>query len=61
MKFMLFLLPSIPATLEERRALRPIAAHSDRWQAMFEEVVELARFAEELGFERGGLPGTPPA
>ena len=56
MKFMLFLLPSIPATLEERQALRPIAAHSDRWQAMFEEVVELAQFAEELGFDAVAFP-----
>ena len=49
MKFMLFLLPSLPATLEERKTLRPIAHHSERWQAMFQEVVELARFARRPG------------
>ena len=27
MKFMYFFLPSIPATLEERKTLRPIAHH----------------------------------
>ncbi len=51
MKFMYFVLPTLPATLEERKKLRPIAMHPDRWQRMIEEVVELAQLAEEVGFD----------
>jgi alkanesulfonate monooxygenase SsuD/methylene tetrahydromethanopterin reductase-like flavin-dependent oxidoreductase (luciferase family) len=56
MKFILFLLPTIPATLTERKRLRPIASRTDRWQAMFEEVVELAQLAEEVGFDAVAFP-----
>jgi alkanesulfonate monooxygenase SsuD/methylene tetrahydromethanopterin reductase-like flavin-dependent oxidoreductase (luciferase family) len=56
MKFILFLLPTIPATLAERKRLRPIASHTDRWQAMFEEVVELVQLAEEIGFDAVAFP-----
>ena len=31
MKFMYFFLPTIPATMDERRALRPIAMQPERW------------------------------
>ena len=51
MKFMYFFLPTLPATLEERKQLRPIAMHPDRWQKMIEEVVEISQLAEEVGFE----------
>ncbi len=51
MKFMYFVLPTLPATLEERKKLRPIASHPDRWQRMIEEVTELAQLAEEVGFD----------
>lgn len=51
MKFMFFVLPTLPATLAERKAMRPIAMHPERWQAMIEEVVELAQLAEEVGFD----------
>ena len=51
MKFMFFVLPTLPATLAERKALRPIAMHQERWDAMIEEVVELAQLAEEVGFD----------
>ncbi|MET0885954.1 MAG: LLM class flavin-dependent oxidoreductase [Mycetocola sp.] len=51
MKFTMNLLPSIPATLEERRALRPIAARTDRFQMMLDQYVELAKMAEDLGFD----------
>ena len=37
------LLPALPATLEERERLRPIAHRTERWQRMFKEIVELAR------------------
>ncbi len=56
MKFILFLLPTIPAPLAERKKLRPIAHHTDRWQIMFEEVVELVRLAEEVGFDAVAFP-----
>ncbi|HVN90831.1 MAG TPA: LLM class flavin-dependent oxidoreductase [Candidatus Binataceae bacterium] len=51
MKFMYFVLPTLPATIEERKRLRPIASHPDRWQRMIEEVTELALLAEEVGFD----------
>jgi alkanesulfonate monooxygenase SsuD/methylene tetrahydromethanopterin reductase-like flavin-dependent oxidoreductase (luciferase family) len=44
------LLPALPATLEEREKLRPIAHRTERWQRMFKEIVELARIADDLGF-----------
>jgi alkanesulfonate monooxygenase SsuD/methylene tetrahydromethanopterin reductase-like flavin-dependent oxidoreductase (luciferase family) len=56
MKFMCFFLPTVPGTLEERRRLRPIAHHNDRIQRMIEEVTELSKMAEDLGFEMVGLP-----
>ena len=56
MKFMYFFLPTLPATLEERRQLRPIANHTDRWQRMISEVVEVAQKAEELGFDAVCFP-----
>ena len=56
MKFMFFFLPTLPATLEERRKLRPIANHTERWQKMISEVVEVAQMAEDLGFEGSASP-----
>lgn len=56
MKFILFLLPTIPATLAERKRLRPIASRTDRWQAMVEEVVELVQLAEDVGFDAVAFP-----
>jgi alkanesulfonate monooxygenase SsuD/methylene tetrahydromethanopterin reductase-like flavin-dependent oxidoreductase (luciferase family) len=56
MKFMFFFLPTIPATLEERRALRPIANRTDRWQQMIDEVVKISQQAEDLGFDAVGFP-----
>jgi alkanesulfonate monooxygenase SsuD/methylene tetrahydromethanopterin reductase-like flavin-dependent oxidoreductase (luciferase family) len=56
MKFMYFFLPTLPATLAERRALRPIASHPDRWQRMIDEVVELAQAAEDAGFDAVCFP-----
>jgi hypothetical protein len=32
MKFIYCFLPTLPATTEERRALRLIAHHAERWQ-----------------------------
>lgn len=56
MKFILFLLPTLPGSLTERKRLRPLASRTDRWQAMFEEVVELAQLAEEVGFDAIAFP-----
>src|SRR5271154_3790200 len=51
MKFMYFFLPSLPATMEERKRLRPIAHHPERWQRMINEVTEIAQLCEEVGFD----------
>lgn len=51
MKFQLFTLPTIPATLEERAAKRPIGRDNDAFQAMIAEVRELAVMADEAGFD----------
>jgi alkanesulfonate monooxygenase SsuD/methylene tetrahydromethanopterin reductase-like flavin-dependent oxidoreductase (luciferase family) len=51
MKFILSMMPTVPASLEQRAALRPIAQRSDRFQQMIQQVGELARIAEDLGFE----------
>ena len=56
MKFMYFFLPTLPATMEERRRLRPIANDPDRWQRMIEEVVEVSQLAEEVGFDAVCFP-----
>src|SRR5882724_7740988 len=56
MKFIYFPLPAIPATLDDRLRERPIAHSTERWQKMFDEVVELARMAEDLGFESVCFP-----
>jgi alkanesulfonate monooxygenase SsuD/methylene tetrahydromethanopterin reductase-like flavin-dependent oxidoreductase (luciferase family) len=53
---MYFFLPTLPATLEERRALRPIANHDERWQQMINEVVEVAQLAESVGFDAVCFP-----
>jgi alkanesulfonate monooxygenase SsuD/methylene tetrahydromethanopterin reductase-like flavin-dependent oxidoreductase (luciferase family) len=56
MKFMYFFLPTLPATLEERKRLRPIAMHPDRWQQMIDDVVEISQLAEDVGFEAVSYP-----
>src|SRR5258708_17135085 len=56
MKSMYFFLPTLPATMEERRSQRPIANQTERWQRMIEEVVELAQLAEDVGFDAVCFP-----
>ena len=56
MKFMYFFLPTLPATLEERKRLRPIAMHPERWQQMIDDVVEITQLAEDVGFEAVSYP-----
>jgi alkanesulfonate monooxygenase SsuD/methylene tetrahydromethanopterin reductase-like flavin-dependent oxidoreductase (luciferase family) len=51
MKFMLFVLPTVPATFEERRNLRPIGRNNERYQQMLEELRKLVVLAEQAGFD----------
>src|SRR3977135_1172068 len=51
MKFMLFVLPTVPATLEERQRLRPIGRNTERYQRMVDELRKLAVFADDAGFD----------
>jgi len=50
MKFMLHIVPTVPASPIERERLRPIAHRTDKIQQMLDEMVELAQLAEETGF-----------
>lgn len=54
MKFNVFMLPTIPGTMEERRQLRPIGRNTERWQEMLHEVRELAIVADDVGFDAVG-------
>ena len=56
MKFIYFPLPALPGTLEDRRRERPIGYRTERWQMMFDELVELARMCEDMGFEAFCFP-----
>lgn len=51
MKFMVFMLPTIPATYAEREQLRPIGRHVERTQQMIAQVREIAERADTLGFD----------
>ena len=50
MKFNLFVLPTVPATPEERERLRPIGRNNDRFQEMIRQMRELAVIADQMGF-----------
>jgi alkanesulfonate monooxygenase SsuD/methylene tetrahydromethanopterin reductase-like flavin-dependent oxidoreductase (luciferase family) len=51
MKFMLFVLPTVPGTLEDRENLRPIGRNTERYQAMLDELREIAQLADDAGFD----------
>ena len=51
MKFDLMVLPSIPATLEEREALRPIGRNNERYQEMISQIRKIAIMADEMGID----------
>jgi alkanesulfonate monooxygenase SsuD/methylene tetrahydromethanopterin reductase-like flavin-dependent oxidoreductase (luciferase family) len=51
MKFMLFVLPTVPGTLEDRKALRPIGRNTERYQRMLDELRKLAVLADDAGFD----------
>lgn len=55
MKFNLFMLPTIPASDEVRRAKRPIGRETEHYQEMLEQLRELTVLAEEVGFDSIGL------
>lgn len=48
MKSMYFFLPTLPATIEERRTLRPIANDPERWQRMIQEVDDVRRSIDAM-------------
>ncbi len=50
MKFMLQLVPTVPASPVERERLRPIAHRTEKIQQMLDEMVDLAQLVEDLGF-----------
>ena len=51
LKFIMNLTPTVPGSFDQRAALRPIAQRTDRFQAMLREATEIARVAEDLGFD----------
>ena len=51
MKFDLLILPSIPGTLEDRTALRPIGRNVERYQQMLQEMRDIAVLADEVGID----------
>jgi alkanesulfonate monooxygenase SsuD/methylene tetrahydromethanopterin reductase-like flavin-dependent oxidoreductase (luciferase family) len=51
MKFMLFVLPTVPGTLEDRKRFRPIGRNNERYQQMLEELRKLAVLADDAGFD----------
>ena len=51
MKFILHIGPVIPASTNEREELRPIFHRTDKVQLMLNEMIELARLAEDSGFD----------
>jgi hypothetical protein len=61
MKFMLFVLPTVPGTLDDRKRLRPIGRNNERYQQMLAELRQLAATADDAGFDvvrhnRASLP-----
>jgi alkanesulfonate monooxygenase SsuD/methylene tetrahydromethanopterin reductase-like flavin-dependent oxidoreductase (luciferase family) len=50
-KFQLFVLPTVPATMEERERLRPIGRNNERFQMMIDEVRTLCTIADDAGFD----------
>lgn len=55
MKFNLFMLPTMPASDERRREVRPIGRRTDHYQEMLFELRELTILAEDVGFDSLGL------
>ena len=55
MKFMMFVLPTVPGTLEERQHLRPIGRNNERYQQMLNERLDsLENFLERTKGDEDG-------
>src|SRR5260370_22144040 len=52
MKFMLFVLPTVPGTLDDRTRLRPIGRNNEPYQQMLDELRKLAGVADDPGLDR---------
>lgn len=50
MKVSVFAMPTVPATIEERRALKPIGRNTERYQMMLDELRGIAELADGLGY-----------
>ena len=48
---MQFMLPTIPATYEERERMRPIGRNVERTQLMLDQIREIAVYADDAGFD----------
>jgi alkanesulfonate monooxygenase SsuD/methylene tetrahydromethanopterin reductase-like flavin-dependent oxidoreductase (luciferase family) len=51
MKVSVFAMPTIPATIDERRRLRPIGRNTERYQMMLDELRTIAVLADDLGYD----------
>ncbi len=51
MNFMLFMLPTVPATYQERASMRPIGRNVERVQTMLDQVREITEYADRTGFD----------
>jgi alkanesulfonate monooxygenase SsuD/methylene tetrahydromethanopterin reductase-like flavin-dependent oxidoreductase (luciferase family) len=51
MKFMVFILPAVPATFAERERMRPIGRNNDKIQEMIGQVRDIATWTDEAGFD----------
>ena len=51
MKFDILVLPTIPGTLEDRAALRPIGRNNERYQQMLDELRKIAVLADDMGID----------
>src|SRR3954447_10352605 len=49
MKVTVFAMPTVPATVEERIALRPIGRNPERYQMMVQELRGLVQLADDYG------------
>jgi hypothetical protein len=50
---MLFVPPTVPGTLDDRKRLRPIGRNNERYQQMLDDLRKLAVFADEAGVHTG--------
>lgn len=51
MKFQLFILPTIPGTIEDGERLRPIGRNNERFQEMIDQTRQICILADELGYD----------